>query len=302
MFKKLVLVLAALAVSSVAQAAYTQVKATDVRQVGPNGPYYGRSDGVFIDTQAHGLEVINNGTYGGPLGQSFYEDFTKFGGVGYGISCIDVGDGSTCVGDATTVPGMLSFTDGFRAIQFPVVTATIPVTMAVAGLDITGDLTDNDGFEIVTGILGASGRPFLTGTDPAFYSCATITIADVTGSDFLFAGFRVPAAMSATPTYTDFAAIGNVSGEIYTKTNKASGGIVSTDTTNTWADAATKKLCVNVSSAGVVTYTVDGAEPTTVVGMTFTTGTSVIPFIHLRHDADIAEATIVTKWEVGYSK
>ena len=46
--KSFLLVLAALAVSLPVSAGNTQVSAADYRVMGASGPYYGRSDGLFI--------------------------------------------------------------------------------------------------------------------------------------------------------------------------------------------------------------------------------------------------------------
>ena len=100
----------------------------------------------------------------------------------------------------------------------------------------------------------------------------------------------------------DYAAIGNISGDIKIETEAAGGGTTTTDTTDNWADAETHKLCAYVSSAGVVTYKEDGAAPTATAAYSFSAGLPVVPTVYLRHDSDIANATIITKWEVGYQQ
>jgi hypothetical protein len=290
-----------------AEAAGTQVRQSSFRAAGATGHVYGRSDGLYQDSTTYGPWLIEDGTASKPLGKSYYEDFSKYG-ASKGIFCIDSGDGSTCAGDATTVPGLLTMGDGLKLIQFPVVTATLPVTMAAAGLDITGDLTDNDGFEVTGGVLGATGTPFIVGDDPAFYFCATIKLPDVDGTDEFMAGFRRAEPFQAVmQSYADYAAIGDVSGDIKTETEVNGGGTTTTDTTANWADGETHVLCTYVTgptasstTGGVVTYKLDGATPATVAAFTFDDGDPVVPYIYLRHDANIAEATIVTKWEVGY--
>lgn len=300
--------LAALAVAitfggaSAALAVKTQVSSSTWQAAGKTGNVFGRSDGVFQDAVTHGLWLIENGTPSRPLGKSFYEDFSKYG-ASKGIFCIDAGDGTTCAGDATTVPGILTMGDGLKLVQFPVVTATLPVTTTSVGLDITGDLTDNDGFEVTLGVLGATGTPFVIGDDPAFYACATIKITDVSGSDELMFGFRRAEPFQAVMTsYADYAAIGNVSGDIKLETEVNAGGTTTTDTTANWADAETRQLCEYVTAAGVATYKIDGAAPSTTAAFTFDDGDPVVVYVYLRHDADIAEATAITKLEVGYQQ
>lgn len=189
-----------------------------------------------------------------------------------------------------------------KLVWFSVVTETIPLDMDAASLDIGADQVDNDGLEIVGGILGASGRPFVIGDDEDFYFCATIAIEDVSGTDDLHMGFREVDPMNAVfDNYTDLASIGAISGDIYIETILNNAATVSTDTTNNWADAASHKLCTYVSDAGVVTYTIDGVAPTTTASYTFTDGISVIPFIHYIHASDLAGEIDVSLWEVGYS-
>lgn len=295
-------VLAVLLASGHAMAANTQVSVSSFKAMGRTGYFYGRSDGLFQDSTSKGQWVIENGTATMPVGKTYYEDFSKYGSS-KGIFCIDHGDGSTCAGDATTVPGVLTLGDGLRLIQFPVVTATLPVTNTATGLDITGDLTDNDGFEVTGGVLAATGRPFVIGDDPAFYFCATIKVTDVSGSDELMAGFRRAEPFQAVmQSYADYAALGSVSGDIKTETEVNAGGTTTTDTTANWADTETHKLCTFVSGAGLATYKLDGATPTTVAAFTFDDGDPVVPYVYLRHDSDIAETTAITIWEVGYSE
>jgi hypothetical protein len=74
------------------------------------------------------------------------------------------------------------------------VTATLELAQVATGLDISGDFVDNDGNELVGGVVGASGRPFIIGDDPAFYFCTTVKITDADGTDDFHVGFRRPEA------------------------------------------------------------------------------------------------------------
>ena len=264
------------------------------------GSYYGRSDGLYQDTTSKGLVAVSNGKSAQFIGPTFYEDFTQWG-ASKGMSCLIASSGVTCAGITTTVPGLLAFGDGLKLIAFPIGTSTIPPVMTAKGLDITGDLTADEGFEIVSGELGATGRPFIIGADPAFYFCATVYIADVSGTDDFHVGFRRSEAFTATfDNYNDLASIGNISGNVYIETILNNAATTSTDTGDDWADGETHKLCVYVSAAGVVTYTNNGLAPTTTAAFTFDSGDPVIPFVHLLQDTDIAETTTITKWEVAY--
>lgn len=190
--------------------------------------------------------------------------------------------------------------------------STIGTVMAASGLDITGDLTSGEGVELVLGYSGASGRPFIIGTDPAFYTCATFTIPDASGANPLVVGFRTLEVSNATiANYNEYAYYGVVGTsdpntiQIVTEVDAAldgtGDGATTTDTTETWADAASKTLCVFVSGAGVLTYTKDGSAPTVTAAKTLTDGQLVIPFIYFLHSADVAQATILNDWEVGYT-
>jgi len=66
--------------------------------------------------------------------------------------------------------------------------------------------------------------------------------------------------------------------QIATALNNAS--MTETDTTDNLADATTTTWEVLVSSAGVVTYKIDGSAPSTTAAFTFDDGDLVTPFMH----------------------
>lgn len=184
--------------------------------------------------------------------------------------------------------------------EFPVIVA--------AGLDIQLPQTAAFGSELFTNFVLATGSPFVVGYDKAFYFRVSITVEDASGAAWLQAGFRkAEASAVAYTSYTEYAAIGPVAGgvataAIKTSTRLASATAVVTDTTNTWADAATKVFEIRVSSAGVVSYLINGAPPTTVASpvFTFTDGIGVIPFVSLSQHADLTGACTINSWEFGY--
>lgn len=290
---------AALAMTTDADAGRTRADPDAYRAAGRTGPFYLRSDGLFLDNTSKGPVIINNGTPTAWLGASYVETFAY--GDGKGLSQFNT-NGTTCVGDTTTVPCLATFGSGVRLVAMPVVTATIPLDMDATSLDIGGDQVDNDGFELAGGYLGATGRPFIIGDDPAFYFCATLGVADVSGTDDLHVGFRRAEPMVAIfDNYNDLASIGSISGDIYLETILNNAGTTSTDTTDNWADAGVHKLCTYVSNAGAVTYKIDNAAPTTTAAFSFDDGDPVIPFIHYIHATDVAGEIDLTLWEVGYS-
>lgn len=179
-----------------------------------------------------------------------------------------------------------------------------PIWLA-PGLDISQDLTDNDGIEYTTTVVAGSGNPtyFTVGTDAAFFCRALINVADVSGTDDLAVGFRKLEAMQAAiDNYDEMAAIGlsNATGDIALETILNNAATTTTDTTNDWADAETHSLEVRVSSAGVVTYLLDGVAPTTVAAFSFDIGEVVVPFIHLLHATTTPGSVKLYEWECNY--
>jgi predicted RecA/RadA family phage recombinase len=181
---------------------------------------------------------------------------------------------------------------GTQTLVAPAISAT--------GLDIGMDQTANDGVELTQGITARSPGVFTVGTSPAFYAKCKFSIADVSGTDDCAFGFRKLEAYQANiDDYDEMAALNVIAGAIYIETILNNASTTSTDTTNTWADAATKTLEVYVSAAGVVTYKIDGAAPSTTAAFTFDTGEVVIPFFYFLNDTDLAGAVNLISWEVG---
>lgn len=293
------MVVGVLLASAVAIAGNTQVGAT-LKASGPTGHISGRSDGMFQDAYTGSPVIVENGQRADVAGVGYRETFAY--GDGKGISQLDQANGLTCAGNTTTVPCMATFGSGVKLAWAPVVTATLPLDMDATSLDIAGDQVDNDGTEIFGGILGASGRPFIVGDDPAFYFCATVAIEDVSGTDEFRIGFRGVEAMNAVfGSYADYATIGPNSGDITITTELAGGGETDTDTTDNYADAgAAKTYCVGVGATGAVKYSIDGSAPTTTASYTFADGLPVIPIIHFLHATDLAGEIDLTLWQVGY--
>lgn len=160
--------------------------------------------------------------------------------------------------------------------------------MSTSGLLVSLDLTDNEGAEYNWGVRANSKHAYTVGTSPAFYLEWRFTLADVTGCDPVFVGFRKQEANNGTfASYTDFAAIGVSealnSALITISTRLNSGSVTNTNTTNAWTDGQTHTLRVNVSAAGVVTYLIDGAAPSVTAAFTFDNGDVVMPFFHGLH-------------------
>lgn len=172
---------------------------------------------------------------------------------------------------------------------------------AATGLDISQDLTNNDGVQYTPGITANSRGAFVIGTDAAFFAKLKFAIADVSGTDDCAFGFRKAEAYTGNfDDYNDLAALNVISGNINIETIQTNAATVTTDTTQDWADGETHTLTINVSSAGVVTYQIDGAAPTVTAAYTFTSGLTVVPFFFFLHDTDVAQATIWRELEWGF--
>lgn len=175
----------------------------------------------------------------------------------------------------------------------------IAPSLAAGGLNITRDLTNDEGIEITQGITSRSRSAFVVGTD-AFYLKVRFTITDVSGTDDCLVGFRTSEAyQAAVDNYNNMAALNVISGNIYMETIDDNAATTSTDTTDNWADAATKTLEVYVGKNRKVTYLINGVAPTTSAAFTWDSGDTVVPFFYFLNAADVAETTYLVSWECG---
>lgn len=171
------------------------------------------------------------------------------------------------------------------------------------GLNIGMDQTSGDGVELGQGITARSRGAFVIDTAPAFHFKVQASIDDVTGAAEFAVGFRkAEAYQAALDDYDELACLNVLAGDIKIETILNGGTTTTTDTTDNWADGATVTLDVFVSGAGVVTYEIDGAAPTTVAAFTFDTAEVLIPFLYFKHAADLAEEVNLKLWECGYAR
>lgn len=178
-------------------------------------------------------------------------------------------------------------------------TITAPVLVA-GGLNVEGDGTDNTGFEYSVGILSSNRAAFTVGTDAAFYAKMQFYINDVSDFDDCAFGFRkAEAYQAAIDNYDEMACLNVISGDIKIETILNGGATTTTDTTNNWADDATHELEVRVSSAGVVTYKIDGMAPTTTAAFTFDDAEVVVPFFYFLHATGAATGLYLKSFECG---
>ena len=174
-----------------------------------------------------------------------------------------------------------------------------PVKTAV-GLDISLDQTDNDGVEYTHGILARGQTAYTLGTDGAVTFRVKMKIADVSGTDDLLVGFRKAEAYQASvDDYDEMAALNVILGDIKIETILNNAATTTTDTTNDWADAATKTLTVKIAAARTVTYQIDGAAPLVTAAFTFDSGEVVVPFLFFLQATTSPGIVELIEWECG---
>lgn len=287
---------------------------TGAASVQPTAPSKSTRDRQLVAapalTNSASLELFQNLAWADVAnhGPEYTITFNKGASKGY-VSFKNVTSLFTAVSGSALDINRSWFQYGYSLLwTLPIAGSIIPA-MDAEGWDITADASPvaADAVEVVGGIFGGTGRPFLIGTDPAFQFCVTMKVHDVDGTSLLVMGFREVEVFAANiTTYTDFASIG-INGaaspntiKIFTDLNNA--GEVTTDTTQTWADDATKTICELVSGAGVVTYTNGGSAPTATAAYTFADGLLVIPFVREVQAANFADDTWLTSWAVSYQQ
>ena len=172
------------------------------------------------------------------------------------------------------------------------------------GLNLAPDATSTHGVEYGTGVTPQNNFQFLIDTSgnttPAFFIKGQFKVATIAGCTVEM-GFRKLAAYNATlSNYTDFAAIASIAGEFETQTQIATGGVVTTDTTQAGADATVFEIVVYVDAQGNVTYQLNGSTPTVVVAYQFQNAITVIPFLRIVQNATTTASASCNYFECGY--
>jgi hypothetical protein len=172
------------------------------------------------------------------------------------------------------------------------------------GLNLAADATSTHGVEYNTGVTPQNNFTFLidnTGnTTPAFFFSAQLQLATVAGATVLL-GFRKLAANNAAfSSYTDFAGIGLVAGEFEIKTQLASGGVVTTDTTQAGVNATMFKIETLVDSFGNVTYLINGQPPLVTAAYQFANGLTVMPFLQIIQNVTTTATASCNYFELGF--
>lgn len=188
-------------------------------------------------------------------------------------------------------------------------TIVAPVVLA-GGLDISYDQTNDDGIEIFTNTFPASGAPMIVGRDAFRFTCA-INIADVSGTDMLFCGFRLRenAYQTAMTGYNTYFGLGSTTEAnpmaLYVREELNGAAGAETDTGDTTADGVNLWIETSVSSAGVATLKHGAtqaalAAPTATNTLTFDTGDAILPTLRiLQANATQTGVVKLIHWEAG---
>jgi hypothetical protein len=234
-----------------------------------------------------------------------------FRGVGNPIGLLN--SGVAVQGGLDTNTNIMTLKGHYFETYIAAASTDIVYTPNADGLVIPNDNTDNEGIEISNGIAAATSPvAFTVGTDPAFFFSLKFKIPDVSDYDIACVGFRAVEAYQAVANiddpaelitrYTDVAALNVNAGDIYTVTRDNSATGTATDTTDNWADNATKTLTVKVSAAGVVSFEIDGAAPTVDTNtITLDSAKVVVPFVRFTKGAAASDTPpILQSWVCTY--
>ena len=206
---------------------------------------------------------------------------------------------------ATGATNILTCQEGYVMEEFIIGAGQtiIAPRMENSGLLISLDLTATEGVEYNFGVFTSAKHQFVAGTSPAFYFEAEFTVADSTGCEPLFMGFRTVGANNANfVAYNDIAGMGIITtqnSELVTLATRAGAGVTYTNTTDAFTDGQTHTFRVNVDAAGAVTYLLDGVAPTAVAAYSFG-AVSVMPYISLLHAAVAPGAIHLVSLECGF--
>jgi hypothetical protein len=287
---------------AVAPAAQPTQASQAYRNASPEAPFPGRSDGLYFGNTYEEPWIFNGNSRSvtNPGGSpAFYMDFTTQGD-GKELSCLSF-EGIAYV-TTTLLRNDCNTSYGFRFTVQNLGTQTVGPDMDAASLDISGTQTDDIGMELTTGTYAATGRPFAVGRDGAFFTCATIAVEDVSGTDDFHVGFRALQVPTATfANYTDYAVAGwngSASPQLVEIEQDVATSETIYDMAATAADTETHTYCVYVGATGAVTATFDANAAVT--GGTFADGQLIVPWIYMINTTDIVGEVDLTYWYAGF--
>jgi len=265
---------------------------------------------LAIGTPGRALRVNSGGT--APTWAAdkiLYEDFSTYAATDQCANMLATGVAFAGTTDALH----LCYTPGGNVFCFEALGAgqTIEPVITADGLNVAGDQTNDEGYEIYSHFLGASGHPFRVGEAAFFFLCKFL-VTDGTGTDDLQVGFR--RAEICRPNFDDYvdaACMGMITAaspmDVYIQTINDGAATTETDTTNNLANATAVQFKILVDAAGAVTYQHDIAAPGTLAApaataaFSFDAGDPVIPFFrHLQVVAPGTGAIPILLWSAGY--
>jgi hypothetical protein len=283
--------------------------------------------------------AVNPGSYVWPYqlapdyvnGKYYFENF-KDGHKPflYTVSATGIPAVATTAAGADVVHEMMTHR-GYWQVYNTTDQAVLPFATAGSGLDISGDLVENESLELVPGGNFASSRlAFVVGTDANFFMRAKYKITDVSGLDqAVFAGFRKQETFAAPTSllttgdagYVDFFGIGlSEEDGVDLKTMSDVDDSGSTTVTDTgfdltdsevfevavWVKGGVPKCFINgIALGNPVAKDGDGTAITsqstvTTASYTFTSGLTLIPWVFVRHDDEIGNAVCLQEIEIGH--
>ena len=178
---------------------------------------------------------------------------------------------------------VIKFPDG--QMDYTVIgTQTILVpNWTTSGLDVVQDAADNDGAEYSASIQAISPVEYVVGQDVCSFK-GTYAAGDITDLNPFAHGFRTKIAHNADPfAYADFACIGiddaaGVTKDIKLKTQLASGGVTTADSTVNWANTTALIFEVQVDINGIVKFLINNIDYSSEIAtFTFAAGAILIP-------------------------
>ena len=172
------------------------------------------------------------------------------------------------------------------------------------GLNLAPDAANTHGVEYNTGVTPQNNFTFLIDnsgiTTNAFFIKGQFKVATVAGCT-LSMGFRkLQANAAAISSYTDFATIASVAGDLETQTQIATGGVITTDTTQNSTNATLFEIAVFVDAFGNVTYEINGQPPITTVPYQFANDLVVMPFLRIIQNSTTTVTASCNYFECGF--
>jgi len=181
-----------------------------------------------------------------------------------------------------------------------------PILDGTFGLNLATDAVSTHGVEYNTGSNILNNFTFLidtTGnTTAAFFFKGQFKMSAAAGATVELGFRKVAANAAAVSTYTDFASQSVLAGHFETETQIASGGVVTTDSTQLAVNATMFQLAVLVDSFGNVTFQINGQPPVVlpVIPYQFANGITVMPFLRIIQNATTSATVSCNYLECGF--